>query len=71
MTRKKTHTKTDKSDEDKISEAMSILGKRSAQERRLAWGEAEYRKRQKEYGSLGGRPKGSGGKTKGKSTKAK
>jgi hypothetical protein len=44
------------------SEAASLMGKRSAAARRKAWGEAEFKKRMKEFGKLGGRPKGSGKK---------
>lgn len=41
----------------KASEAASVLGKRSVRARKQQWGEAEYLRRQKEYGKLGGRPK--------------
>jgi hypothetical protein len=44
----------------KISEAASAMGKRSAAARKKEWGAAEFRKRMKEFGKLGGRPKGSG-----------
>jgi hypothetical protein len=47
------------------SEAASQLGKRSAAARRKAWGEAEFKKRMKQYGKLGGRPKGNSKKQKG------
>ncbi len=40
----------------KASEAGSLLGKRSVQARKQRWGEAEFRRRLREYGKLGGRP---------------
>ena len=48
------------SDKDDASKAASALGKRSAAARRKAWGEAEFKRRMKQYGQLGGRPRGSG-----------
>ena len=42
------------------SKAASELGRRSAAARRKAWGEAEFKRRMKQYGKLGGRPRGSG-----------
>jgi hypothetical protein len=47
------------------SQAASILGKKSAEARRKAWGEREFIKRMRAWGKLGGRPKGSGKKSKG------
>ncbi len=41
----------------KASEAASLLGKRSVRARIAQWGEAEYLRRQSEYGKLGGRPR--------------
>jgi len=41
----------------KISEVMSLMGKRSAEAREKAWGKKEFKKRMKEYGKLGGRPR--------------
>lgn len=43
----------------KASKAASLLGKRSVQARIERWGEEEYLRRQREYGKLGGRPRGS------------
>ena len=40
-----------------ISEVMGLLGKRSAEARQKKWGKREFRKRMREYGKLGGRPK--------------
>ena len=40
-----------------IKEAASALGKRSAEARKKAWGAREFKKRMKEWGKLGGRPK--------------
>jgi len=46
----------------KINKAASLLGKRSAQARKQKWGKAEFERRMREWGKLGGRPKGSGKK---------
>jgi hypothetical protein len=43
--------------EAKISEVMSLMGKRSAAAREKAWGKKGFKERMKEYGKLGGRPK--------------
>jgi hypothetical protein len=43
--------------ESKISEVMSLMGKRSAAAREKVWGKTEFKKRMKEWGNLGGRPK--------------
>jgi hypothetical protein len=48
----------------KINEAASLLGKRSAYARRKKWGKAEFERRMREWGKLGGRPKGSSKKGK-------
>ena len=48
-----------------MNEAASLLGKRSARVRRKNWGKAEFERRLREWGKLGGRPKGSGKKEKG------
>jgi hypothetical protein len=45
---------------DKAHEAASLLGKRSAEVRRAKWGPAEFKRRLRHWGKLGGRPKGSG-----------
>jgi hypothetical protein len=53
-----TKKREDKQDIDsKISEGMSLMGKRSAAAREKAWGKAEFKKRMREYGKRGGRPK--------------
>jgi hypothetical protein len=46
----------------KVNEAASLLGKRSANARRKKWGAAEFDRRMREWGKLGGRPKGTGKK---------
>ena len=46
------------------SKAASILGKKSAATRQKLWGKREFVKRMREWGKLGGRPKGSGKKQK-------
>jgi hypothetical protein len=43
--------------EAKISEVMSLMAQRSVEARRKAWGKREFKKRMKEWGKLGGRPK--------------
>jgi hypothetical protein len=48
----------------KVNEAASLLGKRSAFARRKKWGTAEFKRRMREWGKLGGRPKGSSKKEK-------
>jgi len=48
----------------KLNEAASLLGKRSAYARREKWGKAEFKRRMREWGNLGGRPRGSGKKGK-------
>lgn len=45
-----------------VSEAASLMGRRSAEARVKAWGEREFTRRMREWGKLGGRPKGSGTK---------
>lgn len=42
-----------------ISEAASLMGRRSAKSRKARWGEAEFKRRMQEWGKLGGRPTGS------------
>ena len=46
----------------KVNKAASLLGKRSAEARKKKWGKEEFKKRMREWGMLGGRPKGSGEK---------
>jgi len=43
--------------ETKISEVMSLMAQRSVEARQKAWGKKEFKKRMKEWGKLGGRPK--------------
>ncbi len=45
-----------KSDE-LMSKAASILGKKSAEARKQKWGEKEFKRRMREWGKQGGRPK--------------
>ncbi len=40
-----------------VSQAASVLGRRSAQVRVKKWGEEEFRRRLREWGKLGGRPR--------------
>jgi hypothetical protein len=49
---------------EQIDKAASLLGKRSASARKKKWGKKEFVRRMQEWGKLGGRPKGSGKKTK-------
>jgi hypothetical protein len=44
---------------DDASSAASLMGKRSAEARAKKWGNAEFKRRMREWGKLGGRPKGS------------
>jgi hypothetical protein len=46
------------------SKAASALGRRSAEVRQKKWGKREFVKRLREWGKLGGRPKGSRAKAK-------
>ena len=43
-----------------MSQAASLMGRRSAEVRVKAWGKREFVKRMREWGKLGGRPVGSG-----------
>lgn len=47
---------------ESVRRAASLMGQRSARAREKAWGKAEFGKRMREWGKLGGRPKGSGKK---------
>ncbi|HZT72899.1 MAG TPA: hypothetical protein VE996_04540 [Terriglobales bacterium] len=40
----------------RVSEAAALMGRRSHRARIAKWGRAEYLRRQREYGSRGGRP---------------
>ena len=41
------------------STAASLLGRRSVEARKKKWGKKEFTRRMREWGKLGGRPKGS------------
>ena len=57
-------------DSDKAaSKAASLMAKRSVEARREAWGEKEFLRLMREYGKLGGRPKGSKNKATKKAAK--
>ena len=45
-----------------VSDAASVMGRRSAEARAKKWGKKEFVRRMQEWGKLGGRPKGSGKK---------
>jgi len=45
-----------------LTSAASLMGRRSAEARRKKWGAAEFKRRMREWGKLGGRPKGKTGK---------
>ena len=47
---------------ESMNEAASLLGQRSAEARRKKWGKRDFVKKMREWGKLGGRPKGSGTK---------
>ena len=47
-----------------VNKAASLLGRKSAEARKKAWGKKEFVRKMREWGKLGGRPKGSGKKTK-------
>jgi hypothetical protein len=47
---------------NEVNEAASMLGRRSANARRRKWGKQEFVRRMREWGKLGGRPRGSGKK---------
>jgi hypothetical protein len=49
-----------------VNEAASALGKRSADVRQKKWGKNEFKKRMREWGKLGGRPKKANKDRKGK-----
>ena len=51
---------------DKINKAASLMGRKSAEARKKKWGKKEFERRMQEWGTLGGRPKGSGKKKGGK-----
>jgi hypothetical protein len=45
-----------------VSKAASLMGRKSAKARAAKWGKKEFVRRMREWGKLGGRPKGSGNK---------
>ena len=47
---------------DAASKAASLMGRRSAEARIKKWGKQEFTRKMREWGKLGGRPKGSGKK---------
>ena len=49
-----------------VNQAASLLGKRSAEVRKKAWGAKEFKKRMQAWGKLGGRPKRANNDRKGK-----
>jgi len=47
-----------------IGKAASLMGRKSAKARKKKWGKKEFVRKMREWGKLGGRPKGSGKKSK-------
>jgi hypothetical protein len=47
-----------------VNKAASLMGKRSAEARKKKWGKKAFVTKMRAWGKLGGRPKGSGKKTK-------
>jgi hypothetical protein len=47
-----------------LRKAASLMGQKSARARQKKWGKQEFLRRMREWGKLGGRPKGSGAKSK-------
>ena len=47
-----------------VSKAASLMGRKSAEARTKKWGKKEFVRKMREWGKLGGRPKGTGKKTK-------
>jgi hypothetical protein len=43
--------------EAQISEVMSMMAQRSVEARKAAWGKREFKKKMREWGKLGGRPR--------------
>jgi hypothetical protein len=43
-----------------VEKAASLMGRKSAEVRKKKWGEGGFLRRMREWGKLGGRPKGSG-----------
>lgn len=42
-----------------IRKAASVMGRKSAEARKKRWGKNEFVRKMREWGKLGGRPKGS------------
>jgi hypothetical protein len=42
-----------------VSDAASLMGRRSAKARKEKWGKAEFERKMQEWGKMGGRPKSS------------
>ena len=53
----KKKSKAEETTEAKISEVMSLIGKRSAEVRRKKWGKKEFVRKMRAWGKLGGRPR--------------
>ena len=49
---------------DDVKKAASVMGRKSAQAGQKKWGKKEFVRRMQEWGKLGGRPKGTGKKSK-------
>ena len=47
-----------------LNKAASLMGRKSAEVRAKKWGKKEFVRKMQEWGKLGGRPKGSSGKSK-------
>ncbi len=47
-----------------VSKAASLMGRKSVEARKKKWGKKEFVRKMREWGKLGGRPKGSGNERK-------
>jgi hypothetical protein len=47
-----------------VNKAASLMGRKSVEARKKHWGTKEFVRRMREWGKLGGRPKGTGKNTK-------
>jgi hypothetical protein len=45
-----------------VNKAASLMGRKSAEARKKKWGKKEFVRKMREWGKLGGRPKGIGKK---------
>jgi hypothetical protein len=43
-----------------VNKAASLMGRKSAEARKKKWGKKEFVRKMREWGKLGGRPKGRG-----------